>query len=234
MSEEFKQGLKDSIPIALVYFAVSFSVGIMAYKAGMNWLSAGIMSITNMTSAGEFAAIGIIVSAGTILEMILTQFIINLRYALMSVSLSQKFSKEFTLLQRLHVAAVVTDEIYALCMSRKKEITYLYMFGTQVLPVIGWTLGTILGAVAYSLMPANIAIAMNVALYGMFIGICIPDAKTSKPVLICILIAVAVSSLFYYVPFLKGVSSGISIIICTLIASLTCAYLYPREDSDNE
>ncbi len=223
----FHSGIKDGIPIALGYFAVSFSLGITMVVSGMTPVQGTVMSLTNLTSAGEFAGIRVITVGGTIAEMILTQLIINLRYSLMSLSLSQKLDEKVTFWKKLVIAFGNTDEIFAVAMNHQKSLTFKYMVGLQSLPIVGWTLGTFLGAVAGNIMPANVSIAMNVMLYGMFIAIVIPEAKKKRPVLIVALIAVALSCLFYYIPGLNEISAGISIIICTVAAAAVGAVLFP-------
>lgn len=231
---EFMQGSKDGFPIALGYFAVSFSLGIMVVSKGMNIFQGALMSLTNVTSAGEFAGLQIIAAAGTLTEMILTQFIINLRYALMSLSLSQKLDKSIHLWQRFVIAFANTDEIFAVAMNHQKSLTFPYMLGLQIFPVIGWTAGTMLGGIASNLMPSSISIAMNVMLYGMFIAIVIPVAKTKKSVLLVACLAVALSCLFTYVTFLDFVPDGIVIILCTVISAVVGSILYPIDVEEEE
>ena len=231
---EFKKGLKDGIPIALGYLSVSFSIGIMVLTGGLSVFQGALMSLTNVTSAGQFAGIRIIIAGGTLLEMIMTQFIINLRYALMSLSLSQKLSDKVTLWQRFVIAFANTDEIFAVAMSHTKSLTFPYMAGLQILPITGWVTGTVLGAVACNLMPSSLSTAMGVALYGMFIAIVVPVARKSKPVFAVALIAVAVSCILYYVPAFDGISDGIAIIISTIVAAGIGAALFPVEQSDTD
>lgn len=225
--QDFQYGLRDGVPIALGYFSVSFSFGIMALKGGLSVLQAAITSLTNMTSAGQFAGLQIIIAGGTLLEMAATQLIINLRYALMSLSLSQKLSGNVTLWQRFVIAFANTDEIFAVAMSHNRELTFSYMVGLQVLPIIGWTSGTACGAVAGSMLPAAINSALSVALYGMFLAVVIPAAKKARPVLLMALLAAAISCILYYVPLFQGVSAGMSIIICTVAASIVGAIVFP-------
>ncbi|MCR5323461.1 MAG: AzlC family ABC transporter permease [Lachnospiraceae bacterium] len=234
MNKEFKIGLKDGIPIALGYFAVSFSLGITMIAAGLTAVQGTVMSITNLTSAGEFAGIRVIAAAGTIVEMILTQVIINLRYSLMSLSMTQKLDGNVKFWHKLLIAFGNTDEIFAVAMNHQKSLTLPYMLGLQLLPVVGWTSGTFLGAVACNLMPERVSAAMSVMLYGMFIAIVVPVAKKSRPVLIVACIAIFFSSLFRYVPALNKVSDGLSIIICTLVAATVGAMLFPRDVQDEE
>lgn len=231
---EFRSGLKDGIPIALGYFAVSFSLGISMVAAGISSVDGAVMSLTNLTSAGEFAGVRIIAVGGTLAEMALTQLIINLRYSLMSLSLSQKLDESVTFWKKLIIAFGNTDEIFAVAMNHQKSLTLPYMLGLQSLPIVGWTLGTFLGAIATGLMPEKVSIAMNVMLYGMFIAIVVPNAKKSKPVLIVVCIAVSLSCLFYYVPFLHQISEGISIIICTVVAAIVGAIFFPLKSKNDK
>ena len=230
MSKEFKSGLKDGIPIALGYLSVSFSLGIMALAGGLSVFHSALMSLTNITSAGQFAGIQIIIAGGTLLEMILTQLVINLRYALMSLSLSQKLSPDMKLWQRFVVAFANTDEIFAVAMAHGKSLTFPYMIGLQLLPVLGWVAGTVLGGVAASLMPKSVSAAMGVALYGMFIAIIIPPAKKN----LVIAIAVAVSFVCSYVcgilPYVRDLSSGTRTIVLTVVISSIVALIKPVED----
>ena len=232
MGKEFKNGLKDGIPIALGYFAVSFSLGITIVAAGISPIQGMVMSLTNLTSAGEFAGIRVIAAAGTIVEMILTQVIINLRYSLMSLSMSQKLDEKVKFWHKLIIAFGNTDEIFAVAMNHQRSLTLPYMVGLQLLPIIGWTSGTLLGAVASNLMPERVSAAMSVMLYGMFIAIVVPVAKKSKAVLIVAAIAVFCSCLFRYVPLLNEISDGVSIIICTIAAAAAGAIIFPRDIPD--
>ena len=236
MSSEFKQGIKDGIPIAIGYFSVSFSFGIIAVKQGISILQAVLTSASNITSAGQFAGLQIIVAGGTILEMILTQFIVNLRYALMSLSLSQKLDKNVSIKQRLIMAFANTDEIFAAAMAHNKAITMPYMAGLQSLPVLGWTFGTAVGAVAGDLLPASLCSALGLALYGMF-AIVVPTARKSVPVMVTVFLAIVINCLLYFLPVFHFISTGIAVIISTVAASAVSAVLFPvpaqKDDMDS-
>ncbi len=227
MKNNFTEGLKDGIPIAIGYLSVSFSIGIMVLSSGLSVFQGAFMSLTNVTSAGQFAGLAVIASGGTILELILTQLIINLRYALMSLSLSQKLSEKITLWQRMVIAFANTDEIFAVAMNHNKSLTFSYMLGLQSLPIIGWTSGTVLGAVAGQVLPDAVSSALNVALYGMFIAIVVPVAVKLRPVLIVAMLAALFSCMIYYIPMFSGISTGTSIIICTILASAIGAVVFP-------
>lgn len=234
MKQDIKYGLRDGVPIALGYFSVSFSFGILALGGGLTIFQAALTSLVNMTSAGQFAGLQIIIAGGTLLEMAATQLIINLRYALMSLSLSQKLSGEVTMWQRFVIAFANTDEIFAVAMGRGKELTFPYMVGLQVLPILGWTAGTAVGAAAGSLLPKAVNSALSVALYGMFIAVVIPVAKKVRPVLMVVILAVLMSCVLYYVPVFSGISAGMSIIICTVAASVAGAVWFPVDEQEGD
>ncbi len=232
MKKDFFKGLRHGIPIALGYLSVSFGVGIMAVKAGISITAAVIMSASNLTSAGQAAGIGIIAAGGAIIEMILAQFTINLRYSLMSLSLSQKLDSSFTLPQKLIASFGITDEIFAVAVSRPNRLTASYMYGLIFMPLIGWSLGTFLGAFAGELLPPFIANAMSIMLYGMFIAIIIPPARKERNVLIVVIAAAVFSCIFKYL--IPSVSGGFAVIISALLASVIGAVFFPIKEMREE
>lgn len=221
----FAKGLAAGIPIALGYLSVSFGFGIMAVRAGLSVLAATGISLTNLTSAGQVAGVTVIAAGGTVIEMILTQLVINLRYSLMGISLTQKLSSGFSTPHRLACSFGITDEVFAVASTRDFEITPPFMYGLILLPLAGWTAGTLLGAVAGQLLPAAVSAAMGIVIYGMFIAIVVPQAKKEKSVLAACIVAIGVSCLFRYV--LTGVSEGISVIISAVAASAAAALVFP-------
>ncbi len=225
-------GIRDGIPICLGYIAVSFTFGIMARNAGLSVFQAVLISATNLTSAGQFAALGIIGASSTYMEMAFTQFIINLRYCLMSCSLSQKFDEKTKFFHRFFVAYGVTDEIFAVTVSRPGRLRPAYSYGMIVVSAIGWTFGTFLGIVSGSILPARVISALSVALYGMFIAIIIPPAKKDRVIRAIVIISMISSLAFNHIPVIKEISSGFKIIILTVIIAGIAAALFPVKDTD--
>ncbi len=230
MKSDFFKGMYHGIPIALGYLSVSFGFGIMAVKSGLSILTAVVISAANLTSAGQAAAVGIIASGGAIIEMALTQLTINIRYSLMSLTLSQKLDKTFKIPQKLIASFGITDEIFAVAASRPKKLTPWYMYGLILTPFIGWTSGTFLGAWAGELLPSFIADAMGILLYGMFIAIIIPPARKEKKIFIVAAIAIALSCIFKYL--IPSLSSGFAVIISAIVASLAGAFFFPSEQKE--
>lgn len=223
----FKRGIQDGIPIGLGYFAVSFTFGMMAVSGGLTAWQAVLISLTNLTSAGQFAGLGIIVAGGSMWEMALTQLVINLRYCLMSFSLSQKLENNISTGHRLAVAFGVTDEIFGVSASQEGRLSPWYNYGVMSMAIPGWTLGTLVGAVLGNVLPGFLVSALNVAIYGMFLAVIIPPAKKNKSVLGVVIGAMAVSTVFAVVPVLNKVSSGFVIIITTLIVAGLAAHFSP-------
>ena len=227
---EFINGIKDGIPICLGYFSVSMAFGLSAVLSGLPVWAAILTSFTNLTSAGQFAGVNIVLAGGRFLELAITTLIINMRYFLMSLSVSQKVDSSMTLWQRLLVSFGITDEIFAVSMRHQRALTASYMAGLIITPVIGWTGGTAAGSILTSIMPEALSSAMGIALYGMFIAIIIPPAREHKNVFIAILIAAFASIVFSYAPLLKNISGGWTIIIITVAVSALCATLFPVRD----
>ena len=228
----YKKGLKDGIPIALGYLSVSFAFGVTAVSLGVPEFIALIISMTNLTSAGQLAGVVIIASLGTVAEIILTQLVINARYFLMSLTLTQKLDKKFTLLDRLLCSIGITDEIFAVAVMNDKPVTRNYLLGLMTLPYLGWSCGTLLGAVLGGILPQIIVNALNIALYAMFIAIVVPTAMQNKKVIPVVIISVALSCAFTFIPVLNNVNSGIVYVVSALIASIIGALVFPIETND--
>ena len=229
---EYKNGVQTGLPVGLGYFSVSFGFGAMAVAQSLKALDATLISASNLTSAGQFAGLTLIVAMGTLWEMIVTQIVINSRYSLMSLALSQRMGERIGFFPRLFIAFFNTDEIFALAMARPKPLTVPFLLGLGTLPFFGWTGGTLMGALAGSVLPQDIRAALGVMLYGMFIAIVVPPAKQEKPVLITVILALILSCLFSWVPALQAVSAGISIVICTVAAAAIAAVLFPTEEEE--
>lgn len=232
--QQFLQGIKDGSAIGIGYLSVSFTFGLTAVASGLQWWEAVLVSMMNLTSAGQFAGITIMAAAGTYIELALSQLVINLRYALMSISLSQKVDKEFHAGKKMLLGFAVTDEIFAVAMSRKGEVSSRYFAGLAVLPYLGWTLGTLAGAVCGNILPQNVSDALGLAIYGMFIAIIVPAMKRDSRILKITLLAVVFSFALYYLPGLKNISSGFAVILCAVAASAVGAVFFPMEEEMQE
>lgn len=232
MKSPFTKGLSHGIPIALGYFSVSFGFGIMAVQSGLKAIEAIIISLTNLTSAGQAAGVTIIAAGGSLIEMALTQLVINLRYSLMGLSLSQKLSGKFTTIHRMIASFGITDEIFAVASSQKEKLVPSYMYGLILISALGWTGGTAAGAIAGLGLPLTLTSAMGILLYGMFIAIIVPAARASKKDLVVICLA-AVFSVVCKFAF-PSLSSGFAIIISAVLAAVIGALLFPIEIAEKE
>ena len=228
----FMKGVRHGIPIALGYLSVSFTFGMKAVGDGLTWLQALLISMTNVTSAGQFAGLPLMLAQASLIEAALTQLIINLRYALMSLSLSQRLDKSMTTPHRMAFSFCNTDEIFAVASSQPEKVGKWYLYGLMCTPWLGWSLGTFLGAVAGQLLPDFLRTALGIAIYGMFLAIILPPARKEHPVRVVVLIAVALSLMLRYLPVLNQISSGFAIIICAVAASTIGALLFPVKEGE--
>ncbi len=229
----FLEGAREGMPVCVGYFSVSFGFGAMAIAAGLRVLDAIAISASNLTSAGQFAGVTLIAAGAALLEMFLTQVVINSRYALMSLALGQRLGPETGTLKRMIIAFFNTDELFALAMRRKEKPTLSFILGAGTVAFAGWVGGTALGALAGTLLPEAVRTAMGVLLYGMFIAILVPQARAEKPALIAMILAMVLSCLFTWVPGLNRVSQGLVIVICTVAAAALCAALFPVADLED-
>ena len=234
LHNSFSAGVKDGIPIGLGYLSVSFAFGILAVGAGLNIWQAVIISMTNVTSAGQLAAVPIIAGFGSLAELASTQLVINMRYALMSVSLSQKLGENVRLRDRFWIAFCNTDEIFAVASGKEGSVGRHYMLGLALTPYIGWSLGTLLGAVAGNILPDVLVSALGVAMYGMFIAIVVPPSKRSFPTSMCVLTAIAMSCIMNFLPMFQKIPGGFIIIICAAVSSVIFALIAPVNDDSEE
>ena len=232
MKKLFFKGLRDGIPISLGYLSVSFGFGILCINLGLSVAAAVGISLTNLTSAGQVAGVGIIAAGGSLLEMVLTQLVINLRYSLFGISLSQKLDSSFTTPHRIAASFGITDEIFAVTYAQEGLVKPAYMYGVILISTFGWVAGTFLGAALGQILPDSISAAMGIMLYGMFLAIFIPPAKKERGVLMAIIAAALCSILFEYV--LTFVSSGFAVIVSAIASAALCAVLFPipEEEAD--
>lgn len=230
----WKNGVKDGIPIFLGYLAVSFTFGIMAKNSGLSIFQAVLMSATNLTSAGQFAALGLIGTSATYIEMAITQLVINLRYCLMSCALSQKLDSETPLPHRFLVAFGVTDEIFGVSVCKEGKLNPFYSYGLMSNGISGWVLGTFLGIVSGNILPETIISALSIALYGMFIAVIIPPARGNKILSGIILLSMVLSFLFTKLSILNHITPGFKIIILTVLIAGIAALLFPIKEVAHE
>lgn len=230
----FLRGMKDGIPIAMGYFAVSFTLGISANKAGMSAFQASLMSALMLASAGQFAAISMISSGAGFVEMIITTIVVNMRYLLMSSALSQKVRRDKPFYHRFFMSYAVTDEIFGISMAVDGKLTPSYLYGAASVAAPGWVLGTCLGNLLGMIMPLRVMSAMNVAIYGMFLAIVIPPSRKSKVVAGVVAVSMLVSLGFHWIPVLKDISSGFQIIILTILIAGGAAWLFPVKTEEED
>ena len=233
-SENFKRGLVDGIPIALGYFAVSFTLGIRGMDVGLKWYQSALMSAVNYTSAGQAAALTILEEGGSYLELVISTLVINLRYLLMSAALTVKLAPKESTANRMLMGIGVTDEIFGIAVVRKSPLSPFYNIGAMSVACPGWVIGTALGGVAGEILPSVVASSLSIALYAMFLAIIIPPARENRVVAVLVVASMAMSFIFTKISFLSGISTGMKVIILTVAISAVAAYFFPLPDEDEQ
>lgn len=227
---EFIGGCKKGMPIALGYFPVAFSFGVLVASSGLPLGLATLISLTNLTSSGQFAGISLILANASYLEIAATLLMINARYFLMSLSLSQKIDQNMNTLQRMIISFGITDETFGIASIQQETLTFRFMLGFILLPIIGWTSGTLVGETLMNVLPPVLQSAMGIALYGMFLAIIIPASGKSRAILEVVMISAFISIIFYYVSFFDDMSSGLKLILATMTGAIYGAWRYPLKE----
>lgn len=227
------KGFRDGIPISLGYFAVAFSLGIAARNAGLTAFQAGLASLLNNASAGEFAAFTLIGENASYLAVALITLIANARYLLMSTALSQKLDPSVPLYSRMLIGFDVTDEIFGVCVSVPGKLNPVYAYGVILMALPGWALGTYFGVLMGNILPIRVVSALSVALYGMFIAVFVPPARKDRTIAVVVLAAMAASWLMATLDIFSFLSSGTQVIILTVVISAAAAWLRPIKEEEN-
>lgn len=228
---EFHKGVLAGLPIALGYFSVSFTFGIFAVREGFSPLLATLLSLTNLSSAGQFAGVRIMADLGSYAELAVAVLLINLRYLLMSLALASRLDPRLTTPQRLLIGFGVTDEIYAVASQAEVPLGSRFFYGLMSLPVLSWVGGTFLGAALGPVLPSSLASALGIALYCMFIAIIVPPARADRRVLSVVVLAIALNLGFLLLPGLRDLAFGWRITIVTVLAAGCGALLWPKEST---
>lgn len=231
--QEALRGFRDGIPIALGYFAVAFSLGIIAKKAGISASLGFISSFFTRASAGEYGVYTLVAASATYAEIVAMSLVTNLRYLLMSAALSQKISSNVSYVKRLLMACCITDEIFGISIGHEGNTPPSYTYAAALISTIFWASGCAIGITAGSILPDNVVTALSVSLYGMFIAIIIPPAKKDKNVLYAVLVSAACSGLFTIIPIISSWSSGTRTIVLTITFSCLAAWIRPINDDSN-
>lgn len=228
--EEFLRGCKKGLPIALGYFPVAFSFGVLVVSSGLPLGLATLISLTNLTSSGQFAGVSLMLAQASYFEVALTLLMINARYFLMSLSLSQKIDQKTKTIERMMISFGITDETFSVASLEEGTLSFHFMLGFILIPIIGWTSGTLVGETLMNFLPTSIQNAMGIALYGMFLAIIVPASAKSRPILNVVLLSACISFMFYYIPLFSSVSSGLKLILSTLIGAIYGALRYPIKE----
>ncbi|MBQ8068558.1 MAG: AzlC family ABC transporter permease [Solobacterium sp.] len=229
---KFREGQRDAVPIGLGYFAVSFALGITMKNAGLTPIQGFFISLLNNASAGEYAGVAMIAAQASYLETALMVIAANARYMLMSTAFSQKFSEKTAMIHRWIIGFVLTDELFALGIRQKGYLEPKYYYGMMSVAMPGWAFGTMFGVIFGALLPTRIVSALSVALFGMFLAVIIPPARTNKVIRNVVLIGFLSSFLCTLIPVIKDLSEGVRMITLTVVIASAAAWLNPVKEDE--
>lgn len=230
---EYLHGLELGIPVALGYFACSITLGIMASRLGLHPLAATLSSLLLNASAGEFAFFTVIMNGGSYLEMALMELVTNARYLLMSCAIGQKLDASVGIPGRLIIGFDLTDELFGNSIAEPRPLTLPFYLGMMTLSVPGWAIGTLSGALLGNLLPPVAVTSLGMGLYGMFLATVVPAARRERVIFVGVVASMGMSLAFTLIPLLSSLSSGLRVIILTVLISSLLAWRFPLEPEQN-
>ncbi len=232
---EVASGLRDGIPIAMGYFAVAFSLGIIAKNAGLTAILGFVSSFFTRASAGEYGVYTLVAINAAYVEIVAMSLVANLRYMLMSAALSQKIAPGTPWYHRVLMACCITDEVFGISVNHKGYTPPAYTYSAALVSTFCWASGCAAGIIAGGLLPSAVVSALSVALYGMFIAIIMPPSRTDRNVLYAVVASFVLSGLCAIAPLVSEWSPGTRTIVLTVLISLVAAWLKPiKEKEDGE
>ncbi len=230
MKKDIISGLRDGTPIAMGYFAVAFSLGIIAKKAGLTAIIGFISSFFTRASAGEYGVYTLVAVNASYVELVAMCMVVNLRYMLMSAALSQKLAPATSWINRLLMACCITDEIFGISINHKGYTPPAYTYSAALLSGLFWASGCAAGIIAGGMLPASIVSALSVALYGMFLAIIMPPARVDRDVQYALIACVILSGTCAIAPVVSQWSSGTRTIVLTIVISAVTAWIKPKKN----
>lgn len=230
----FQHGVRDGVPIALGYFPISMTFGMLASTYGFPAWYSILISMTSLTGTGQFMGIDLIAHSAALLEITFTILLINIRYFLMSLSLLQKLPSDISMRKKLLIAFGVTDENYAIAMQQRKPLTFSYLMGILFISFAGWSTGTAFGAIVTDFLPTSFLSAFGIAIYGMFLAIIIPASMEHKAILVLVVASTILSCVAKVIPVIRDLGSGWILIICGITTSAIGAYIAPCHTLDEQ
>lgn len=229
--DNWQNGLRDGFPLGIAYFAVSFAFGIYATKNNISIFDSFLISLTNLTSAGQFAGVDMIARSTGFFEIAITELVLNIRYLIMSCSLSQKYDSDLPLIHRSITAFAITDEMFGVVCCQKGKVSPFYTYGLMCMTIPSWCLGTVCGGFSGTLLSQSLISALGVLVYALYFAIIVPPAKHDKVIRCVCISSMLLSIALTYLPYTKNISQGIRIMIITIIISSIAAILRPvKED----
>lgn len=231
---DFSKGVYNGLPIAFGYIPLAFSFGTLAINGGYNFIVPTVMSLLSFTGAGQMAGIQMMIQAASIISIFLVNLVINSRYLVMCLSMNQRITEKMPFWKKMFIAFGMTDENFTVASLYVGKLSFPFFAGLILTSFSGWVLGTLVGALVIQILPSIIQEALSITIYAMFCGLLLPAVKKSGPIAIVTAISVAVSCLFWFIPVLAALPSGINIIVPTVLAAAICAWLFPMKEQQSD
>lgn len=229
VKKSFKTGLKEALPIFMGYFPIALTFGLIAKSAGLSGYLAVFMSMTNFTGATQFISVNMLIAGMSVWNILFATLMINARYFLMSFCLINKLPAGIKTVAKRILAFGVTDEVFVLAMT-KEGLDKEFVLGSQVTSWIGWVTGTFTGVMVADFLPQSVLNSTGIAIYIMFVGLILPAVKKSVRVATVSGIAIVISAVLFYTPWLKELVGNWRIILTIVVTATVGTMLFPVEE----
>ena len=230
-NNQFLAGLKAGMSIAIGYFPIALTFGLLAKTAGLSIVEATAMSIFVYAGASQYISLSLIAAAVDPLLIVMNTFVVNIRHFLMTASLNEKMQPEKKWIKAIYSFGITDESFSVLATSKKGRIPTSFAFGVALIAYGSWVVFTAVGHVIGANLPAFLQAAMSIALYAMFIGLLVPSMKGNRKVVMLAVLAAAIHCFFY---FTETLSTGWAILVATLASSIIVELIYSKKRKSAE
>lgn len=224
-NNSFVKGLKAGISIAIGYFPIALTFGLLAKTSGLSIIEATAMSIFVYAGASQYMSLTLITKGVDPILIVLNTFVVNIRHFLMTAALNEKMHSEKRWVKGIYAFGITDESFSVLATQKEGKIHTSFAFGVALIAYSSWVVFTAVGHIIGANLPAFLTAAMSIALYAMFVGLLVPSMRDSRKVVMLALIAAIINAFFYWTGLL---STGWAILVATLGSSIFIEIIYAK------
>lgn len=214
---EFSAGIKAGTSIAIGYFPIALTFGLLAKTTGLSLLEATAMSIFVYAGAAQYISLSLITAGVAPALIVLNTFIVNIRHFLMTAALNEKMQPDDRWKKALYAFGITDESFSVLATQKGNKLSTAFAVGVIVIAYGSWIVFTAVGHLIGANLPQFLQASMSIALYAMFVGLLMPSMRGNRKVVSLALIAGLLNSFFYFTGWL---STGWAIMVSTLASAI--------------